>query len=754
MNRIVALLAAVLWSGVAIAAQAPDTPVVTGPNMQQVPIGNLYVTPTGGTQTTLGAALANSTNSSVTPTGAPTAVPLPTIASQQGVLLDAFRLAADTDDTASMTRAVAAGVPILLGPKTYTINNFSTGAVTNFVLQGVKGRSIIQRTSASGSNFFTVGAANVAIDGVTFDSNKASVTANQWGVLLAAGGQTVTIQNSVFKNNSGTLGSCLALTSTGPAAGGSFIIENNEVTGCTFDSLFVGSVSNGTIRGNNIHDNTSFGIFAGSLGAASATNYLTNVVISHNIINRNTNGLQLGGYAPPYAFGTPAATYVAVTDNVFQDNSGYGASIEADYAVFSHNLINKSSSGVTATGGFDALSRWLTITDNVINMTGSIWGIDCGGSIEVIARGNIVTMDRGIALNTGGNLNSHYVGNKLILTGTAFGITNLAVEGSSAANIFPTLSSGTIFEGNTIDMNGASVNGMAFYDNAGGMTGTTPNIVRNNHFIAPSGSPSTSQYLTWFGSSISIFVDGNDVNGGMDTFIDPNGSGDVLFAPVFLGGTIFGISSTTNIRSILTQQASTTGSGATILYAYPTSGGSGYTAATVLTANGTGGGSGWTGSAQIYNGAIIGVRTLTSGSGYSGTLTITASDSGGGTGAVIAVGNKIVLPAYANLTYASASTHLLQIGGGFISLSTTMPFVLSNTTVVNLQAIQAGTFWKVTSYTVPELATANLPTCNATSSGAWATATDALAPTYGGILAGSGAVRAPSVCNATNWITH
>lgn len=47
-----------LLPAVAFAAQAPDTSVVTGPNFQQLPLANSLVTPDGGTQTTLGAALA------------------------------------------------------------------------------------------------------------------------------------------------------------------------------------------------------------------------------------------------------------------------------------------------------------------------------------------------------------------------------------------------------------------------------------------------------------------------------------------------------------------------------------------------------------------------------------------------------------------------------------------------------------------------------------------------------------------------
>src|ERR1017187_4781775 len=71
----------------------------------------------------------NASGATVTRTPAPAGITLAKQASLAGVLVDRFKESGDTDDTASFTRAVAKGVPILLGARTYAVNNFSTGAV-------------------------------------------------------------------------------------------------------------------------------------------------------------------------------------------------------------------------------------------------------------------------------------------------------------------------------------------------------------------------------------------------------------------------------------------------------------------------------------------------------------------------------------------------------------------------------------------------------------------------------------------------
>jgi len=672
----------------------------------------------------------------IPPTGAPTGLTLSALAAQQGVLLDAFKVSGDADDSASLTRAVAAGVPILLGPKTYTINNFSSGAVASFVLRGVPGASIIQRTSASGSNFVTIGATIVVIDGVIFDSNVASVTANQWGVLLNQGGQNVSVTRSVFKNNGGTLGSCFALVSTGPGAGGSFNVSDNEITNCANSPVLLGSVSQGIFKGNYVHDNAVNGITVNSFGTPSGTNYASDIILANNRVLRNTNGINVGGFAPPYSFANPAAVRIQVLGNKIQDNSGIGLTLHGDYHTASGNQIDQSAPGVAIVEGIVCNTRYSSITGNIVNLAGAGWGIDCGGSVDTSVQHNNVTMTTGTAMDSGGNQNGIYAYNTLTVSGTSHAIQNYAVESDGNGNPFPTIASGTRLENNTIEISG-SAQGIGVYDNAGGFTNAQPIVIKENNCITAAGV-TPSQCLVWWGVSTSANISGNTLNGTNVVFADPNVNTDINFDNIFIGGSVTSFSSTSNARSIQTTAMNTYGGGGSIQYVYPSAGGSGYTAATTLAASGTGL-SGWTGSPQILNGAIIGVRTAAFGSGGSGTLTVTATDSGGGTGATFVVGNKPSLPAYAELTYMSNKVRALFMAGGRMQIGGNATLMLDATTVLHLKAVLGGGFWQYDGYSLPTIALGSLPACNAGLVGAQTNVT------------GAGS-QWLSRCDGTNWI--
>lgn len=684
------------------------------------------------------------------------AIPAPLLTLSNGTPLEAYHQVGDADDTASLTRAVAAGGPILLGPRTYTINNFTSAIVSSFILRGVPGKSIIQRTSASGSQFFDIRATNVVIDGVTFDMNKASVTADQWGVFMASGGQNVTVTRSVFENNSGSLGACFVLQSTGPGAGGSFTFADNEVTGCTaLAGARFASVSNGVIRDNYVHDNTTVGIAAQSNGAASNTNYLADVLIKDNRTIRNTTGIFVGGISPPYVYGTPAAVRVQVLNNILQDNSGYELGLQGDYLTATGNQISQSASSVTVFGGIDCNARWNVISKNTITLTSSAYGIDCGGAVGMSVTDNLITMHTsGSAIDSGGNSGGSYTGNQIILDGTAVGFLNYQVEADGNGVPFPVVASGTQLDGNYFTITGSGPTGIELLDNPGGSTGAAPISVRNNYFSVSGGGSSTQQDIVWYGAASSLLIGPNFHNGTNDGFLDPLGNGDISFDLVYFGGTIYGVSATTDIRSILPSVIETYGGGGSILYVKTTAGGSGYTAATTLSASGTGGGSGWTGTPLISQGVIVGVKTTSFGSGYSGTITVTATDTGGGTGATFTVGNNPRLPSYATLRYISVATHLLKKSGGAIALDTNYPFQLDNTTVVGLQALSSGAFWNVLNYTLPKFTVSTLPTCNATSAGTRVIVSDASGPTYNGTLTGGGSSNVNAVCDGSNWTAH
>ncbi len=636
-----------------------------------------------------------------TPTGAPTPITLAKIASQQGVLVDAFKIAGDADDTASFTRAIAANVPILLGPKTYSISAVNvTSGTTTFVMKGVKGATIIQR-NAGGSTFFALNAANVYIEGVTFDCNSGSISANNWCVLANAGGQNIDIAHSSFKNNSGSLGSCLSLQSTGPAAGGWFLLDDVEVTGCTFDPLYLASVSNGSVVNSYIHDNSTSGAYVTSNSTATSTNYAANIALTGNLFARNTSyGLIVGGCAGATCTVTPyPATGILISNNRFLDNTSYQLAIQADHVAAIGNRMAQSATSVAAFGGIDCNATYPVIVANEINLANASYGIDCGGAIGADIKDNSITLTKGDAIDVGGAVDAAVRGNTVRLSGAdgyAVGVQIFAVEGGGGG-YFPGVASNINVSDNTFVLTASNVDGVAIYDNAGGYGTALPTRIKNNTFHVSGGGTSSQQDIRYFTAGTALFIEGNQHNGTSTNFIDPNGSGDVITDNVF--DEVRSFSSTANVRSIITNYINTYNAGGSILYVNPTAGGSNYTAATTLAVGTCVGGSGWTGTAQIVNGAIIGVRSATNGSSYGAGCTVSATDSGGGSGATFNVGQAARLPGYKRLRWVS-NGNTLQNGGGAISITGMNTYLPTNVNQsVDLEALNAGTFWALISPT-------------------------------------------------------
>lgn len=682
------------------------------------------------------------------------AIPAPLLTLSVGTPIEAYHQAGDADDTAALTRAVAAGGAILCGPRTYTINNFSTGAVANFILRGVKG-CVIQRTSASGSNFFTVSATNVIIDGVTFDSNKASVSANQWGVLLPQGGQTISISNSVFKNNSGSLGSCLALLSTGPAAGGSFVLRNNEITGCTFDPLFLASVSNGDVEGNYVHDNSTSGAFVLSNGAASGSNYATNILIRGNRFLKNTGaGLTMGSFAPPYVYGIPAATWLTVTGNLFQDNGAYQIGLtNADHVSIIGNQISQSSSGVSTSGGIDCNARYSLIEANDLSFPSAAFGIDCGGALEPTIRNNNVNMGNGgAAIDVGGVQNGQVLNNHVSVAGNGKAVVIFDMETDGANNPFPQHTSNVTVQNNDIILDGTTALGVLTEDDAGATAGALPVRVLGNRFIGIH-SATASQDVMYFSDGPGIVVQGNTHNGVSGVAVVLNGSTDYVFETVY--DFVQGDSTAGSVRSLISSFVNTYNSATHILWVLPTAGGSGYTNATTLSANG---GCTWAGTPLISGGVIVGVRTTANGNSCSAGTTITATDSGGGSGATFSVGVAPRLPAGKVIQYRASATNgnVVQTSGGAVSINGTPgPIPVANGYFLTLQANSTGLVWQVIANpSLSSFTVATLPTCNASYVKSTVLVTDASAPTYNGTLTGGGGSVVTAICDGVNWKAH
>jgi hypothetical protein len=473
-----------------------------------------------------------------TPTGATISVPLSSLAASEGVLLDAFRLPSDTNDTAAFNRAVTAGVAIKLGPREYTVNNFDTGSVTDFVLRGVPGKSIVRRVGSSGSSPFRIGAANVYIDGVTFDMDKDQITANQWPVLISGtAAKKVVVRNSVFKDNSGTLGACLAIINTsGTVAEDNIVIDGNEFTGCqdSLASLYLATVSNVSVTNNFIHDNAYTGLSVSSYLTASSSNYSRNVVISNNTITDNSNvGVAMGGFGPPYALDPPPLTSAIAKGNKLQDNVTQMV-VQGHHLIVSENTITETTPSASVTAAMYCNARYSLIEGNYIKLSGASYGIDCGGSIGTSVRGNTVEMDSGSAVNIGGSVDGVVAGNTLSVSGTGFAVYVQAGEGDGQGNHFPTITDNLSIHDNVIRMNGVNSRGIAVVDNAGGFgTGVDRTQILRNSFMTENSASEAFAIDASRVQGTAVLIQGNTVDNSTQTFVDPDGSGIIAFHDVY-----------------------------------------------------------------------------------------------------------------------------------------------------------------------------------------------------------------------------
>jgi parallel beta-helix repeat protein len=357
MNRIVALLAAVLWSGVAIAAQAPDTPVVTGPNNAQVPVGNLLVTPTGGTQTTIGAAL-----------GSPS-ITAGTIA---GGTIAAMRCDGATDDTAAFVRAVATGSREILVPVT------AAGCIVSASLVPQSGQTIsglgggmpwIKLVSGSVGRIFNLtGLNNVTLSHLKLDGTNAAANIDFIRFLNTTSSHLV---NSTILNPPGDSATgCIILAQ---ASTDNEISENN-ITGCG-SSAIIGN--NANVTRNKIHHNTISGAVAFGIRMLSGANRNE---ISNNIIPQS--GIE------PIAVSL-GAQYNRIIGNHVEGSGDNGISIVGDHNIISDNyIIRNAKAGIFLWGSSNTVIGNNLLDNNLLQDGWNCIGI--GTNYGAAAQNNVV----------------------------------------------------------------------------------------------------------------------------------------------------------------------------------------------------------------------------------------------------------------------------------------------------------------------------------------------------------------------------
>lgn len=242
MKRLLAGVAASLFCASAFAANAPDTPIVTGPSFQQVPASSILVTPTGGSQQTLAAALSSGSYT----------LPIATTSILGGIKPDGTSITVNGSGVAS------------------SVSSYTLPIATTSILGGIKpdGTTITVNGSgvasavaigfAIGTTTITGGTAPCFLENSTSTTSACTAVTGTGSVMLAASPTTT-----------GTL-TAAALTASGivntTAAAGYELSGANAISeiGTTNSSTSVGRLAGASLSSGSYGFSTFVGDSAGT----------------------------------------------------------------------------------------------------------------------------------------------------------------------------------------------------------------------------------------------------------------------------------------------------------------------------------------------------------------------------------------------------------------------------------------------------------------------------------------------------------
>lgn len=279
-----AALAAVLFGAPAWALNAPDTALVTGPNFQQVPAAQIIITVPGGSQTTLGAALAasggcttNCTFGGITAFSGAVGFGANAVSGSNfgitGGSIDGVTIGGATPAVGHFTNLSATGTVAFPSSATITSGNFNATGASAFE---VNGNSVINLSNATlnpslffgpfsgasapaGSQFFTAVGVS-ALESVNTASAETTGVGGGAGMSLTTGGGTMI-----------GLGDCMSQTVTGCDSYGTDAMRDTWEPGTQGGSTVFGNGSYADGLGNN--PNVVFGsqTLLGNMGTITVT---------------------------------------------------------------------------------------------------------------------------------------------------------------------------------------------------------------------------------------------------------------------------------------------------------------------------------------------------------------------------------------------------------------------------------------------------------------------------------------------------
>jgi hypothetical protein len=530
-----------------------------------------------------------------------------------------------TNDSAAFQAAVAAGVPIRLGAKTYIVNgptSLSSGSALTLI--GVPGQTVVRRLAQGNSGaWIALSAPLMHVDGVIFDANS-NLTAAANAVTVSASCVRSTFERCAFSN--AVSGAGLLFSTSDPA------FARHAVIGCEAYGNSTGidsAAADGlTVSACHLHDNSSAGISVDYIDPSHVIKSRLTAIVGNQCSN-NKVGISVGDYSATYAVPalitnqTSDATLCVIASNICHDNTEYGIVAQGYNLLVHGNVVYNNGGSDLNNGGILGNCYASSITANIIsNHLG--FGIDAGAGNFTLIAGNLVTTSR-IGINAGGAQEPRITGNSVI-NASYYGVLIYNNETTGGGAPIGVPSDYVSITENVIDMPSGG-GGILLIDGPQNVT-----VARNNFITAPGADIS----LTLLPLTDTVTIEGNLINGVAtlhyaDPYVTATGPFAGLNALTYPDA-IDGVSIQSGTAPVQCIRSLSAGNyGAFVTFVKLTTGGSGYTSAPTVSFSG-GGGSGATATAYITNGVVIGFRMGSLGSNYTSAPTVSIS-GGGGSGA-------------------------------------------------------------------------------------------------------------------------
>ena len=568
-----------------------------------------------------------------------------------------------TDDTVAIQIAFNAaatdGVPVFIPSDTFIITQLTIPSGLKIWGNGPNLSILKRKANATTTQYSMLKAsncANIEIDGIGIDGNKANQTVNGHNLLLSYCSNT-RINNSRFFNSYRS--GLFMEYSTNEAAK-----EYSVITGCEFDNneeigFYANNETQLLITNSKFLSNTGSGF--STLGTVNKK-----IMIIDNVAAYNGNhGICFAGHFnnDPLQNG---CFDCQVSNNETHNNSWCGIAFQSTGGIVSNNQIktNGTTSGHSGLllNGFNN-----TITGNYIDGN-YYYGVDMGditncqfNANHVLNNGNVT--DGGIGLNVESSAAINIVGNFFYNNGNSSGgyqVDLHGIGGASSSSPFRGLNTNINVSNNMVSVSNSSQIGIY-------VDPSSYNVKCNeNEYVGFSSSAKALSYGCITGPQCRnnhsfLFI--NPTITAASSMVIPD-DGDLIF-----------VTGTTTITEILTDTAAVYKQKVSRIDL--TNFGTGYTSVPTVGFSG-GGGSGATATAYVdlLTGQLTSVMVTNGGSGYTSSPTVTITGGGGSSAAGVSYvgcnnypGRQITLKFQSSVTLNSTG-NLRLVGGTFAAAAT------------------------------------------------------------------------------------